>query len=246
MDRLTELKERKREADEAFASAVQARADRERQVRELDAERESVAAEATASALLPGGGSATVEARSRVREIEEELERLREAEQRAREAKETAAAALADEAERRVPEAVEAIEDATGDERAALTDLAEAVLPLFGEVYAAREARREARRELHGLLALRGGGGREAARMRSRQERELRAHLRSLLADATEEEALGWILAQVLGWLRRPTSPVRDLLEERGIPSVDAASVLYSRPVAAEDVHLLRDGTLPG
>lgn len=246
MDKLAALKERKREADLAYQEAVQARADRERAVRDLEAEREAVASDATATALLPGGSTAAEAARSRVAEIDEELERLRDAEEAAREAKEAATAALAAEAERLVPEAVEDVEAATRAEREALAALADVVLPAFEEVVAAREARSEARRDLDRLLAHRNGGGQEAARTRSRQRRALRSHLRDLRRDATEKEALGWLVARLLGWLRKPTSPVRDLLAERGIPPVDSASVLYARPIAPEEVHRLRDGTLPG
>lgn len=241
--RLDEAQERKNELHQAEQEALQRREEAKAEADRYERQAAQKEEEAEAGKLRPDWNSSQATAvkasatrlKDKAREAREEHQQVKTELEEAEAEQERLAEQLAPKLTARTGEALEELVEAY----AALIE-AESPLP---EVYRdrllpAQERWGHRRRELDRVLGL--------ANASQRQRREVRDYLKEKIHDAPAAARFGFLIADVLSWSRRGSSPVLEVWQEVGVAEREG-SILHHPPIQAPDdtLHRLRAGRLP-
>ncbi len=235
MDTLTKLNNEASRSHEQWGAIRGRRAERQRALQDLHHKTREAERESEAYSLLPESERPAADVDpAQIAEIDGELDRLERLEQEACAIKDETAEELQREIRRLFPAAIERVQEANADVRKHLAEMGQAVVQPYLELLGSQTALAEADAALISLQGQLGGSDRK---LRNRQQNAVRGVLDGGLQDASDAEILGEILASVLKWSRRGSSPIEDLWMREGL-SMEKGSVFHELPHIPDVIQL--------
>ena len=242
MDKLKKLKDEASKTHEGWGAIRGQRAALERRQQELRGEAGEVEREASAYELLPEHDRPKPDENHSAKRstIDAELQRLDRLEIEACALKDEAAEELQREVRKLFPAAIERVQEANSEVRDHLADLGQSVVRPYLKLLEAQVVLADADAGLATLQSYLAGGDRRAT---FQQKNEVKGLLDAGLQDVSDFEILGQIMASIIRWSRRGSSPIEDLWTGEGLPVLDG-SVLNDPPHVG-DVLQFRARRLP-